>query len=70
MTEQLLTSIGGIAAFGVISICLFVTVFTGALLWAFCQKKSFLRQMESLPLQEDELNIPTKGADFHAARTR
>lgn len=65
MTEQLITSIGGIAAFGVISICLFVVVFTGALVWACCQKKSFLKAMESLPLHDDESATRTKGTDLH-----
>jgi hypothetical protein len=54
MMEHIVTSVGGIAGFGVISICLFVAVFSGALVWAFCQKKSFLAEMESLPLRDEE----------------
>lgn len=65
MTEQLLTSIGGISAFGVISICLFVAVFSGALIWAFCQKKSFLTAMESLPLEDETAVANTKGDNHH-----
>lgn len=65
MTERLLTSIGGIANFGVISICLFVAVFTGALIWAFCQKKSFLQTMESLPLDEQQTLGDSKGTNSH-----
>ena len=61
MTERLLTSIGGIANYGVISICLFVAVFTGSLVWAFCQKKTFLKTMESLPLDDGQTNSDAKG---------
>ena len=45
---------GGIATFGIISICLFVTVFTSSLIWASRLKKPFLKSMEALPLDEAE----------------
>jgi hypothetical protein len=45
---------GGIATFGIISICLFVVVFTASLIWASCLKKPFLKSMETLPLDDAE----------------
>ncbi len=51
--QHLIDSMGGIAAFGVFSICLFVVVFTGSMALAACLKKPFLDKMGSLPLQEE-----------------
>ena len=51
---------GGIAIFGVISVCLFFTVFGVALVWAFLRKKSFLQTMSALPLEEER-----KGEHLH-----
>jgi hypothetical protein len=65
MIQHVVTEIGGIAGFGVISICLFVAVFSGALLWAFCQKKSFMKSMSSLPLQDEEAGMAGKGEQQH-----
>jgi len=52
---QLINKFGGVAMFGIISICLFVVVFTASMCWAALLKKSFLKRMEMLPL-EDERN--------------
>jgi hypothetical protein len=54
MISNFVRSIGGIGAFGVLSICLFFTVFSGALLWSCLLRKSFLKRMESLPLHDGE----------------
>jgi hypothetical protein len=43
----------GLGTFGVISICLFITVFTTAMIWGLCQKKAFLKRMETLPLEDE-----------------
>jgi hypothetical protein len=58
MIKNVLQDIGGVGLYGVISICLFFTVFSGALVWAFLQKKSFLNDMSVLPL-EDGSQLPT-----------
>ncbi len=50
---------------GIISICLFFVVFGGALLWAFCLKKSFLSSMGSMPLRDEEIETAGKGANHH-----
>jgi hypothetical protein len=48
---------GGIGIYGVISVCLFFSVFAGTLLWAFQLKKPFLNAMGSLPLEEAESEV-------------
>jgi hypothetical protein len=53
MIQNVAHSIGGMAGFGIISICLFFTVFVGALIWAVAQRKSHCEHMESLPLEAD-----------------
>ena len=57
MIKQFVTEIGGIEVWGIISICLFATVFAGAFIWAFCQKKSHMAKMSAIPL--DDSNVPT-----------
>ena len=63
MIPNVLRAIGGIGVYDTISICLFVLVFCGALIWALSLKKPFLNRMSSLPL-EDALPV-TKGKDCH-----
>ncbi len=62
MIQNVLRAIGGVGVYDAISICLFVLVFCGALLWALVQKKSFLNTMSSLPLQDD---LPPRKEDDH-----
>ena len=40
MIKNILQDIGGIGIYGVVSLCLFVTVFTGALLLSLFKKRS------------------------------
>lgn len=65
MINNVLTQIGGVGNYGVISICLFIPVFVGVLLWAFSLKRPYLKTMETLPLQEDESAPLQKGKDCH-----
>ena len=60
MIKNVLTDIGGIGIYGVISICLFFTVFTAALLWAMALRKPFLDSMSALPLNEDSQSAKGK----------
>jgi cbb3-type cytochrome oxidase subunit 3 len=53
MIQNVLRAIGGIGVYDTISICLFVLVFCGVLVWALLQKKAFLNSMSSLPLRDD-----------------
>ena len=50
--SSIIEKMGGIGTFGVISICLFVVVFSSSLIWAFCLKKPFLDNMQTLPLDD------------------
>jgi hypothetical protein len=54
MIKNFVTEISNIEVYGVISICLFAAVFTGALGLAFCQKKSFMKKMSDLPLHDGD----------------
>jgi hypothetical protein len=52
MIKNILEHIGGIGVYGVISICLFFTVFLGALVWVARMKKSHVDSMSILPLDD------------------
>jgi hypothetical protein len=54
MIKNVLTHIGGIGMYGVISICIFFAVFLGVLIWMLTLKKSYLKSMGELPLHDDE----------------
>lgn len=54
MIKNVLTDIGGVGIYGVISICLFFAVFTGALFLTARMKKAFADRMSSLPLDDGE----------------
>ena len=53
MIKNVLTHIGGVENFGIISISLFFAFFTGMLIWAFRKKRSYLDAMSVLPLDRD-----------------
>jgi hypothetical protein len=53
MIENVTHSIGGMSLYGVISICLFVAVFVGVLVWTIRLKKSYLKSMRELPLEDE-----------------
>ncbi len=65
MIKNVLTDIGGVAAYGVISICLFFLVFTGALVWTLLLKKPFLKKMSSLPLSDETPTSLETGDQSH-----
>lgn len=54
MIKNVLTDIGGVGIYGVISICLFFAVFTGALFLTARMTKPFADKMGSLPLDDGE----------------
>jgi hypothetical protein len=58
MIKSILTLIGGIEYYGIISMCLFAFVFVGMLIWAFTLKKPYLSRMAAAALepQSEELN--------------
>ena len=56
MYQNVLEKIDGIGLYGVISICIFFGFFTGMLVWAFLQKKNYLKHMAEVPLNSGEKN--------------
>lgn len=55
MFKEVLSDIGGIGIYGVISICLFFSVFTSSIIWACLRKRSFLTSMSLLPLEDESV---------------
>ncbi len=53
MLENVLHKMGGVGMFGIISICIFFAFFTGMLIWAACLKKTYLKSMCELPLDDE-----------------
>ena len=54
MIKNVLSNICGVGLYGVISVCLFFSMFTAMLVWALRLKKSFLKSMSGLPLTDGE----------------
>jgi hypothetical protein len=54
MIKNILQDIGGIGLYGVISLCLFFAVFSGALLWAALHRAAFCNRMSALPLDDEK----------------
>lgn len=61
MIKNVLSEIGGVGVYGVISISLFFTVFIGMLVWVWAMKKSFAQTMSALPLDDGEKKSDRKG---------
>lgn len=61
MIKNVLSDIGGVGLYGVISILLFFAVFTGMVIWAFSMKKSFAQKMSDSPLNDGEKKSEQKG---------
>ena len=53
MIKNVLQEVGGLGIYALVSLLLFVAVFTGALVFTFIQRASLCRKMESLPLEEE-----------------
>jgi cytochrome c oxidase cbb3-type subunit 4 len=57
MIKNVLSNIGGVGLYGVLSICLFFVVFTSMVLWAMRLKKPFIKSMSGLPLNDGETKM-------------
>ena len=53
MIQNVLTHIGGIGGYGVLSLCLFFAVFLGVVVWALRLKRTYLDVMRALPLEDE-----------------
>jgi len=58
MYKELLRSIAGIEIFPVISLLLFVTVFTVAVVRAMRMERAHLTRMSRMPLEADDVRQP------------
>jgi hypothetical protein len=65
MIKNVLSDIGGVGIYGVISICLFFAVFTGSLVWSLLLKKTDLDSRSVLPLDDGTVDPATKGDCSH-----
>jgi hypothetical protein len=65
MIKNVLSDIGGIGIYGVVSICLFFAVFTGALVWSMLLKKSDMDSRSMLPLEDGTVVPASKGKSSH-----
>ena len=65
MIKNVLSDIGGIGIYGVISICLFFAVFTGAVVWSLLLKKADMDSRSVLPLDDGAVVPASKGNSSH-----
>lgn len=61
MIQNVAKHMTGIELYGIVSICLFFAVFSLSMIWACLQKKSLLKSMSALPLEDE----PKKGKISH-----
>jgi hypothetical protein len=61
MIKNVLSDIGGVGIYGVISICLFFAVFVGAILVSLLMARHTTEKMGALPLDDGEKISPQKG---------
>lgn len=59
MVENVLSRMGGVGMYGVISVVLFFAVFIGVLVWMIGLKKPYLEEMRALPLEDAAGPKPT-----------
>jgi hypothetical protein len=55
-----MNKMGAVGVFGIISICLFFAFFIGMLIWTIRLKRSYLKSMRELPL--DDESAPESGS--------
>ena len=53
MLHNILKCLAGVEQYGIVSLCIFGSVFLGVLAWAFLQKKSHLEYMSRVALDQD-----------------
>jgi hypothetical protein len=58
MIKNVLQTLGGIQGYGILSLCLFFSVFTAALVWALTLRRSHLEAMAKLPLEDNDSQNP------------
>lgn len=56
MYKNVLENIGGIELYPIVSLVIFFLFFTGVLIWVFKADKKYIRKMEAIPLENDEMS--------------
>jgi hypothetical protein len=64
MIQNVLSNIGGVGLYGVISICLFVATFVAVTIWMLTLRQPYLKRMRDLPLADD--SAPARPAGMNA----
>jgi cytochrome c oxidase cbb3-type subunit 4 len=54
--KQFLNHVTGMEGYLIFSMMIFIPFFVGLLWWVFKADKSYIQKMESLPLDENEIN--------------
>jgi hypothetical protein len=63
MIQNILRYLAGIEQYGIISLCLFGTLFVGILTWALLQRKGHMDRMSRVPLETEPVEpSPTPAA--------
>lgn len=58
MTREFLQAIPGVAAYPIMSLAIFLTLFVGVVIWAFFRlDKKYVNRMEKLPLESSNSTI-------------
>ena len=65
MIQNVMKHLGGIESYGIISVCLFFTVFAVAMIWALSRRQAFLNSMSVLPLENENAPVQSKGGYSH-----
>ena len=68
MLRDLFHNLSGIEIYGIVSLCLFVSVFGALVIWALGQKQSHLKRMAHLPLEADA--EPSNGTNSYERPTQ
>jgi hypothetical protein len=63
MIQNVLHQIGGVANYGIISLCLFFAVFAGVSVWVCRLKKADLDSAAALPLENEDRSNPENRYD-------
>jgi hypothetical protein len=58
MIQNVLRSLGGIANYGIISLSLFIAVFSAMVIWALLRKRPYLDRMARMPLDNETNSNP------------
>ena len=61
MIQDVLTHLGGVGGYGVVSLCLFFAAFVGILIWMLRLTRPYLDSMRTLPLEDEATTDPDGG---------